>query len=1084
MIFLAGGRRVAAHLAAGVLLALATAGGVARAADDPYEPNNSMAEAWDFSLGGGTWLWNYGGTLGVQMDDDWYMIDVAVGDENVLIDCTFNHGNGDIDIELVDSAGMVIAWSDSVTDNENINTLVAGPGNYYIRVYFENAGNLYDLWWDDMPPPGADDAYEPNNSAAAAWDFSMGAGQWLSAYSSAMVQGIQWNDDWYMIDVQLGYENVLIDCTFTHADGDIDIQLVDSDSRVVAWSNSATDNENINTLVAGPGTYYIRVYFENAGNMYDLWWDNLQADDSYEENDISTAPWDFSNGETQWLSNYGGELGKQWDDDWYEIFVTAGDDKVVIDCTFTHADGNIDIALWDDTTGLIVTSSTSTTDDENIDVLVPTVPGIYFIRVYGGTGGTRGNPYDLWWDDVPLPGTDDSYEVNNIQAMAWNFSFGEMWLLSDYGGEPGVQLDDDWYQIIVTAGYENVVINSTFTHADGDINIELVDSGGVVVAASMTTNDNEDIGFAVAGPGTYYIRVYGADAGNTYDLWWDDELTPGSDDPYEVNNTGPPAPVAWDFSNGETQWLSNYGGELGVQLDEDWYEIWVTSGDENVVIDCMFTHIVGNIDIELVDTGGMVVASSSTVTSNENINTLVAGPGTYYIRVYGAVAPLPLGDMGNTYDLWWDDVDMSPADDPYEQNDTMAEASDISVSEGQWLWWWGRQWDDDWYQIDVKAGSENVVLDCDTFGGGNIDIELVDSTGAVVASSNTTTPNENINTIVAGPGTYYVRVYGDDTGDWYDLWWDDEPLPGNDDPYEPNDKLAAAWDFSLGEGQLLSAYGGAPGLQWDEDWYMIDVTTANGSVVISCSFTHGAGDIDIDLYNSTGGFVATSWSNTDNEIINIAFPGPDTYYIRVYGDNMGNAYDLTWWDNVPLTAGDDLYEPNDIMADAWDFSLGEGAWLSAYGGVLGVQLDDDWYQINVRGGLQNVVIDCVFDPWDGDIDIELVDVNGVVIASSNSSTVFIDNENIDVIVDGPGTYYIRVYYSYYGYVDGGNEEYDLRWKGLPGGGGDGGSDDCGCSPRQTGTPTLGNVFGTILSWLPLMLLLLLRNRQRKGRRAA
>ena len=38
---------------------------------------------------------------------------------------------------------------------------------------------------------------------------------------------------------------------------------------------------------------------------------------------------------------------------------------------------------------------------------------------------------------------------------------------------------------------------------------------------------------------------------------------------------------------------------------------------------------------------------------------------------------------------------------------------------------------------------------------------------------------------------------------------------------------------------------------------------------------------------------------------------------------------------------------------------------------------------------------------------------------------------------------------------------------------------CGCSLQQTDTPTLGNVFGTILSWLPLMLLLLLRNRQRR-----
>ena len=169
------------------------------------------------------------------------------------------------------------------------------------------------------------------------------------------------------------------------------------------------------------------------------------------------------------------------------------------------------------------------------------------------------------------------------------------------------------------------------------------------------------------------------------------------------------------------------------------------------------------------------------------------------------------------------------------------------------------------------------------------------------------------------------------------------------------------------------------------------------------------------------------------------------------------------------------------MMDAWDFSLGEGEWLSAYGGVVGVQLDDDWYQINVTAGLENVVIDCVFDPFDGNIDIELVGGNGVVIASSKSSTLFTNNENIDIIVGGPGTYYIRVYYAYFGDVDGGFEQYDLRWKGLSGGSGGDDDSNCGCYPQQADLPTLGSIFGTILSWFPLMLLLLLRNRNMRRR---
>jgi hypothetical protein len=43
-----------------------------------------------------------------------------------------------------------LACSDSTTDNEFIDTIVPGPGTYYIWVFGQDAGNTYDLWWDDL----------------------------------------------------------------------------------------------------------------------------------------------------------------------------------------------------------------------------------------------------------------------------------------------------------------------------------------------------------------------------------------------------------------------------------------------------------------------------------------------------------------------------------------------------------------------------------------------------------------------------------------------------------------------------------------------------------------------------------------------------------------------------------------------------------------------------------------------------------------------------------------------------------------------------------------------------------------------
>jgi hypothetical protein len=73
-----------------------------------------------------------------------------------------------------------------------------------------------------------------------------------------------------------------------------------------------------------------------------------------------------------------------------------------------------------------------------------------------------------------------------------------------------------------------------FTHAEGDIDVCLVDGSGVQLICSESETDNESIDHVVSGPGTYYIWVFGQDANNSYDLWWDDFcLMSFSDVPYE-----------------------------------------------------------------------------------------------------------------------------------------------------------------------------------------------------------------------------------------------------------------------------------------------------------------------------------------------------------------------------------------------------------------------------------------------------------------------------------------------------------------------------------------------------------------------
>ncbi len=164
---------------------------------------------------------------------------------------------------------------------------------------------------------------------------------------------------------------------------------------------------------------------------------------------------------------------------------------------------------------------------------------------------------------------DDAYEENDTRTSAYDFTSSRTWLSSIAGR--GVQADDDWYEIKVgPAGYERVQVSCMFTHGDGDIDIGLYDSGGNRLAASAGTQNNEFINHVVPSAGTYYIRVYYADEGNTYDLWWDDSKPLLSSEAVPVDFDGDgaadiagfwPQAALWDFiysSSGNYDW-AGYG---------------------------------------------------------------------------------------------------------------------------------------------------------------------------------------------------------------------------------------------------------------------------------------------------------------------------------------------------------------------------------------------------------------------------------------------------------------------------------------------------------------------------------------------
>ena len=78
--------------------------------------------------------------------------------------------------------------------------------------------------------------------------------------------------------------------------------------------------------------------------------------------------------------------------------------------------------------------------------------------------------------------------------------------------------DEDWYGFKLLHP-DDVDVTITFSHADGDLSIEVTDSEGAILGSSASSDDNETVSLNGLAPGNYYAHIYGeSGATNTYDL--------------------------------------------------------------------------------------------------------------------------------------------------------------------------------------------------------------------------------------------------------------------------------------------------------------------------------------------------------------------------------------------------------------------------------------------------------------------------------------------------------------------------------------------------------------------------------------
>ena len=191
---------------------------------------------------------------------------------------------------------------------------------------------------------------------------------------------------------------------------------------------------------------------------------------------------------------------------------------------------------------------------------------------------------------------------------------------------------------------------------------------------------------------------------------------------------------------------NSYTDSVGSTDTNDYYCFSLAnSGNFNLGL----TGMTADADVQLLNSSGSVIASSLRGGSNPERITRQLSAGTYYIRVYCYT--------GNTnYNLAVSAAPLAPVD---LAGNTLATARAITVgsSTTSYTDWVGSTDTNDYYRFSLaNSGNFNLGL---TGLTADADVQLLNSSGSVIASStNVGTASESITSQLSA-GTYYIRVY-------------------------------------------------------------------------------------------------------------------------------------------------------------------------------------------------------------------------------------------------------------------------------------------------------------------------------------
>ncbi|MEM7117701.1 MAG: Calx-beta domain-containing protein [Chloroflexota bacterium] len=415
-----------------------------------------------------------------------------------------------------------------------------------------------------------------------------------------------------------------------------------------------------------------------------------------------------------------------------------------------------------------------------------------------------------------------------------------------------------------TTTFDTATPGPDYTHASGTVSfdageqsksftIDIVDDSVVESEESFTVTLSNAVNAELGNPKTAVVTIE------------DDDSC--SDDAYEPNNDAS-APAA--ITPG------SYNDLYLCPADSDYFAFPVNAG-QTIDVDLFFTHANGDIDLYLIAPDQSVAASSTSSDDNESVTYEALSSGTYVI----GITP-PGAETSNSYAL-----ELTLTDPPATPQVSFSAAS---------------------YDVGEADGSVMITVALNEPASGDESVQYATSNGTATAGSDYTATSgtvsfgageqshsftvdissdsdvENHETFMVTLSSPTNAALGEPSTATVTILDDDSACPN--DGYEPNDSLAVAASITVG------SYPNLVICSADVDYYSFSVA-ADQTIELNALFAHADGNLEMSLFDPTGGLLATANTTTDNETITHEAAASGTYTVLVvgYGD-ASNDYTL------------------------------------------------------------------------------------------------------------------------------------------------------------------------------------------------